>query len=361
MSKESTKIFPVEELTNFMKDVFSKLGVPIDDVAIIADILIKSDLRGIESHGCQRLKMYYDRIINNIQSPKTNLTIQKETETTATIDAGHGMGHVAAYKAMELAINKAKQYGMGAVAVNNSTHFGIAGYYSLMAIKENMIGIVCTNARPSIAPTFGVEPMMGTNPIAIGLPTDEEIPFLFDAATSIIQRGTIEVKARTETPLAKGWVIDNKAELSIDSQKILSDLIADKAALLPLGGLGELLGGHKGYGLATAVEIFSAALSNGPFMKDLTLEKGYKLGHFFLAINIENFLPIEIFKGVSGKILRQLRQSQKAPGQERIFTAGEKEFLSEIERRKNGIPLMNSVLEDFRQMCQELNLNDYSF
>lgn len=351
----------VKTLHNFMRDVFIQLKVPSKDAKICADILISSDLRGIESHGVQRLKMYYDRILSNIQSPITDFKTIKETETTALIDAGHGMGHVASYRAMKLAINKAKQYGTGAVAVRNSTHYGIAGYYALMAIDEGMIGFTLTNARPSIAPTFGVEPMLGTNPLTIGCPTDEPFPFLIDCATSITQRGKIEVLARTETPTPADWIIDANGEQSTDTIKILDKLMKGTAALLPLGGAGEILGGHKGYGYGTAVEILAAALTGGPFMKDLTLAKGYKLGHFFLAIDIESFLPLEIFKKIAGEIVRELRNSRKAPGQTRIFTAGEKEYEMEIKRRETGIPINPSILQDLLIMQKDLGLTDYSF
>ncbi|MFX0085652.1 MAG: Ldh family oxidoreductase [Candidatus Hodarchaeota archaeon] len=363
MKVEKEGIFvDVNILASFMKDVFIKSGVPKEDSQICSDVLIASDLRGIESHGVQRLKMYYDRIKAGIQSPQTKIIIEQESPTTARLDAGHGMGHVAAYRGMEIAIKKAKQYGSGAVSVGNSTHFGIAGYYSEMAVKADMIGITCTNARPSIAPTFGTEPMLGTNPLTIGIPTDEDFPFLYDAATSITQRGKIEVKARSSSPLPEGWVIDEKGDLATDSERILKELIEGKAALLPLGGSGELLGGYKGYGFATAVEIFSAALSNGPFLKDLTLEKGYKLGHFFLAINVDSFLPIDRFKKIAGNIVRELRKSKKAPGQTRIYTAGEKEYEMEKERRKTGIPVNPSILEDIKFLQGELGLTEkYSF
>ncbi|MHA1978201.1 MAG: Ldh family oxidoreductase [Candidatus Hodarchaeales archaeon] len=361
MTEHKLQYFPANTLVSFMKDVFIKLDVPVEDAEICADVLIRSDLRGIKSHGCQRLKMYYDRIIQGIQSPKTEITILKETATTARIDAGHGMGHVAAYRGMELAIKKAKEFGTGAVSVGNSTHYGIAGYYSLMAIKEGMIGITCTNARPSIAPTFGVDAMMGTNPLTIGVPTDEKFPFLIDCATSITQRGKIEVKARTNSPVPEGWVVTDEGKLATNSGEILDDLIAGTNALLPLGGAGEILGGHKGYGYAAAVEILSAALSDGPFMKELTLERGYKLGHFFMAIDVEGFLPLPTFKKISGSILRQLRESKKTPGHDRIFTAGEKEYLSEIEREQTGIPIMPSILEDLKFLQSELKIPNYSF
>ena len=189
----SEDIVHVDALTleNFMRDVFVGLGVPKKDAEIITDVLITSDLRGIESHGIQRCKMYYDRIKKGIYEAKTKIDIIKEGPTTALLDGNCGMGHVIAYKAMEMAIEKAKKYGLGAVAVRNSSHFGIAGYYSLMAIKEGMIGLVTTNARPSIPPTFGSEPMLGTNPLTFGAPTDEKFPFLLDCATSIIQRGKV--------------------------------------------------------------------------------------------------------------------------------------------------------------------------
>ena len=348
-------------LTNFMIDVFKKIGVPEVDAKICADVLIASDLRGITSHGVQRLKMYYDRIRADIQSPVTDIKIVKESETTATLDAGHGMGHVAAYRAMEMAIEKAKKFGTGAVAVGNSTHYGIAGYYPIMAIKEGMIGMAVTNARPSIAPTFGIEPMMGTNPLTFGLPTDEEFPFVIDCATSITQRGKIEVHSRTKSAIPKGWVINEDGSLATDSVQILKDLKEGTAALLPLGGAGETLGGHKGYGYAALVEILSAALSGGPFMKDLTLEKGYKLGHFFLAIDISKLIDLDIFKSIAGNICRSLRNSTKAPGQERIYTAGEKEYYIEKELKEKGIPLNRSIQNDLLTMKKELELDQYEF
>ena len=191
-----THYLPVTLIQDFIYDTFASLGVPADDARICADVLITSDLRGIESHGIGRLKYYYDRIKSGQHQVITNISILQETPTTAVLDGNHGMGMVIGTRAMRKAIDKAKIAGLGAVAVRNSTHFGIDGYYALMAVKENMVGLSFTNARPSIAPTFGVEPMLGTNPIAFGAPTDGECPFIFDAATSIIQRGKVEVYSR---------------------------------------------------------------------------------------------------------------------------------------------------------------------
>ncbi|MHA1839746.1 MAG: Ldh family oxidoreductase, partial [Candidatus Ranarchaeia archaeon] len=195
-------------LRQFMIDVFEGIGCPSRDAKICADVLITSDLRGIDSHGVGRLKMYYDRVRAGIQSPITKIDVVKEGPTTLVLDGNLGMGHVIGHHAMKETIKKAQRYGLGATAVRNSTHYGIAGYYALMAVEAGMIGITCTNARPSIAPTFGVEPMLGTNPLTFGVPTDEDFPFVFDAATSITQRGKIEVFDRIQRHIPEGWVID---------------------------------------------------------------------------------------------------------------------------------------------------------
>lgn len=357
-----------EVLDDFMQRVFVKYGVPKEDAAICADILLESDRRGIESHGCNRFKpIYIDRIKDGILNPVTEIEIVKETETTAVLDGHNGMGMVVGKKAMEMAIEKAKAHGLGMVAVRNSTHYGIAGYYATMCTKEDMVGITGTNARPSIAPTFGVENMLGTNPLTVGIPTDEEFPFVLDCATSITQRGKIEYFARMGMDTPKGMVVGRSGEALTDSPQILQDLTNGRAALAPLGGIGDELAGYKGYGYATVVEILSAALQNGSFLKDLSGkdENGnkipYPLGHFFLAINTEAFLGKEMFKKTAGTILRQLRASQKAPGQERIYTAGEKEHLVWLERKDKGVPLNQAVQQEFKALRDEAGLTDIVF
>ena len=364
----SDKIVYIDATTlkNFIKDVFIGLDVPKEDAEVCADVLITSDIRGVESHGIQRMKMYYDRIKAGIYNPKTEIKIIKESPTTAVIDGGLGIGHVIAYKSMKLAMEKAKKYGLGAVAVRNSTHFGIAGYYSLMAIKEGMIGIAVTNTRPSVPPTFGVEPILGTNPLTAGCPTDEDFPFLIDCATSIIQRGKVEVYNRLKKPLPKGLVINNKEESEIDPAKILNNLGNNTAALLSFGRMGEENGGHKGYGYATLVEILSSALQDGIYLKDTAGikengKKYLKVGHFFLAINIKNFIPLDTFRKITGNIMKGLRNSKKAPGCDRIYTAGEKEFESEEERCKTGIPINENLQQDIKIMQEELGLKKYNF
>ncbi len=356
---------PVEVLESFMRDVFIKLGVPEEDARVCAEILITSDLRGIESHGIQRMKMYYDRIHLGMQLPITQFEIVRETPTTAVVDGHHGMGQVIARRSMEMAIEKARQYGMGSVAVRNSAHFGIAGYYPLMAVKAGMIGMTFTNARPSIAPTFGVKPMLGTNPIAFGCPTDEDFPFLYDAATSITQRGKLEVLARKDKLAPAGWVIDQSGQNILEPKTCLSGFGQGSAALLPLGGAGETLGGHKGYGLATMVEIFSAALQTGSFLYGLTGldEQGHpqpnRIGHFFMAMNVEGFCDLQDFKKTTGDILRELRAATKQPGCERIYTAGEKEYENERRVRAEGVQIVPNLLNDIRLMITELDLPSY--
>ena len=252
------------------------------------------------------------------------------------------------------------------VAVRNSTHYGIAGYYPLMAVKAGCIGITGTNARPSIAPTFGVENMLGTNPLTFGLPTDEEFPFLLDCATSITQRGKIEYYARLGKDTPAGMVIGTDGSVLTDSDSILKRLSDGTAALAPLGGIGEELAGYKGYGYATVVEILSAALQTGSYLKMLTgMQDGkkvpYHLGHFFIAIDTEAFMGLEAFKKTTGDILRALRSSQKSPGSERIYTAGEKEYLVCLERKDKGVPINEGVQKELIAIRDELKLYQYRF
>ncbi len=350
-------------LENFMLDVFVALGVPRDEAAVCADVLITADKRGIDSHGINRLKpIYYDRIKAGILNPHTTFEVLRETPATAVVDGHNGMGMVIAQRAMQMAIDKARAVGLGMVAVRNSTHYGIAGYYALMATAQGMIGITGTNARPSVAPTFGVENMLGTNPLTVGMPTDEEFPFVLDCATSITQRGKIEVYARNGQPVPKGLVIGQDGNILTDANEVLQALTQGTAALLPVGGAGEDTGGYKGYGYSTMIEILSAALQAGSFLKALSgfdanqRRVHYPLGHFFLAIDPEAFLGLDGFKRTTGEILRELRASQKAPDAERIYTAGEKEHLAWLEHQHTGIPVNHSLQQDIIRIREELRL-----
>jgi L-2-hydroxycarboxylate dehydrogenase (NAD+) len=356
-----------DTLERFMCAAFIRAGVPDADAAVCADVLITADKFGFDSHGFNRLKpIYLDRIKDGILDPVTQFEIVREGPTTAVIDGHNGMGHVIAKRSMQMAIDKASEFGMGMVAVRNSTHFGIAGYYALMAANAGMIGSSGTNARPSIAPTFGVENMLGTNPLTFALPTDEEFPFLLDCATSVTQRGKIELYARLGKEVPKGWVIDEHGESKTNAVEILDDLVAGKAALAPLGGIGEETAGYKGYGYATLVEILSAALQSGSYMKMLLGMKDgkkipYPLGHYFIAINISHFTELSEFKTITGNILREIRASRKMPGQNRIFTAGEKEYLVWLERREQGVPLNESLQIEIRKLIDDYKIEGFDF
>ncbi len=355
-----------DAVERFMRDGFVAVGVPEADAAVCADVLITADKRGIDSHGVSRFKpIYVDRIRAGILSPVTQFEIVREGPTTAVIDGHNGMGHVIARRAMEIAIDKARAYGLGMAVARNSTHYGAACYYPLMAIEAGMIGLTGTNARPSIAPTWGVENMLGTNPMTWGMPTDEPFPFMIDCATSVTQRGKIEVYARAGKPTPEGWVIGEDGQYRTDTEQILVDLVEGKAALTPLGGLGERTAGHKGYGYAMVVELLSAALQQGAFLKALSGYDAdgnripYPLGHFFLAINVESFTELDRFRKTTGDICRALRNSRKAPGAERIWTPGEKEHEAWLERKDKGVPFGESLQAEFRALREELGLTQY--
>lgn len=357
MSNEPIHI-PVPALTSFMVETLAAMGLPGEDAQITADVLITADLWGVKSHGVAHLKMYYDRIQQGLQLPASCPDIVNETETTAVIDGNNGMGMVIGHHAMEMAIEKARKYGLGAVAVRNSSHYGVAGYYSLMAVRAGMVGISVTNAHPSIAPTFGVQPMLGTNPIAVAAPTDEPFPFMFDAATSITPRGRIEVLARAGKPIPEGWVIRQDGTSATNSETLIADLAAETAALLPLGGIGELMAGYKGYGLATIVEIFSAAFQDGTYLSGLVdfdasgKPQFLRIGHFFMAIDIEHFAPLPVFKRITGGIMRELRASRHAPAEPRIYTAGEKEHENTLRVQREGVLIPPKVQADLKELAR---------
>ena len=361
-------ICPWNLITDFVTDAFVGYGVPREDAEICTDVLLDSDKRGIESHGCNRFKpIYIDRIVAGIQQPVTNFEVVKETPTTAVVDGHDGMGQVIGKKAMQMAIDKAKQYGLGMVAVRNSCHYGIAGYYATQATEQGCIGFTGTNARPSVAPTFGVEGMFGTNPLTMGIPSDEKFDFVIDCATSITQNGKIEYYERIGEEVHPGTIIGLDGEpVSGDAGEALRRIRKGTAALTTLGGIGEALGGYKGYGYAMIIELLSAALQDGAYGKALNGkdENGnlvpYHLGHFFMAIDTEHFVGEEATRKKVGEILREVRASKKAPGAERIYTAGEKEYEIWKQRENSGVPINEAVQKEINETRDALGL-DYVF
>ena len=338
-------IIEFDKMKDFMKDVFLSYDVPEDRAETCAEVLIEADRRGIDSHGLGRLKpIYCDRIDAGILWANKPIDVLKETETTALVDGNLGLGLYIGPHCMNMAIQKAKKHGVGFVAVKNSTHYGIAGYYATMASDAGCIGLTGTNARPSIAPTFGVEPMLGTNPLCFGIPSDDEFPFVIDCATSVNQRGKIEKYARDGVPTPKGAVIDINGIERTDTEGILRDMVLGKCALTPVGGAGDAMAGYKGYGWATTVELLCTAIQSGPFGEDICgvdratgQPKPMPLGHFFLAIDIESMCDLPTFNKNAGALLRALRDAKKDPtGPGRIWTAGEKENDERVGRFAQG-------------------------
>ncbi|MBO4341890.1 MAG: Ldh family oxidoreductase [Clostridia bacterium] len=361
-------VCPWNLITDFVTDAFKGYGIPEEEAKMCTSVLLESDKRGIESHGCNRFKpVYLDRIKAGIQFPTTNFDIIKETETTAVVDGHNGMGQVIGTKSMQMAIDKAKKYGMGMVVVRNSCHYGIAGYYTSMATKAGCIGLTGTNARPSVAPTFGVEGMFGTNPLTLGVPTDEKFDFNIDCASSITQNGKVEYYARIGEDIHPGTVIDlNGNPVEGDSGVALKKIRQGTAALTTLGGIGEALGGYKGYGYALFVELLSSVLQDGAFGKDLDGKdengniRPYHLGHFFIAIDTNHFLGEDLCRKKAGEIIRTIRASRKMPGADRIYSAGEKEYEIWKSREGSGVPINESVQGEINAVRDELGL-DYTF
>lgn len=351
-------------LEQFMVDCFLAEGVPLNEARVSANVLIEADKRGIDSHGIGRLKpIYFDRIKQGILHSYKPITLIKETATTAFVDGNLGLGLYIGSYCMDLAIAKAKQYGVGFVVAKNSTHYGIAGYYTTMATDAGCIGWTGTNARPSIAPTFGVEPCLGTNPMTFGIPSDEEFPFVIDCATSINQRGKIEKYARLGQPTPRGMVIDTDGKERTDTEQILIDMVKGKCALCPMGGAGDALGGYKGFGWATVVELLSTAFQSGPFGPDVCGKDRVTgkpmpmpLGHYFLAIDISALVDLETFKTNSGNLLRFLRNSAKDPrGPGRIWTAGEPEWDNRKARTAaGGVMVPPILLQDMKDLRDSL-------
>ncbi|HEX9916181.1 MAG TPA: Ldh family oxidoreductase [candidate division Zixibacteria bacterium] len=350
------------KLTNFCVDIFKKIGVSEADAKIVADNLVTSDLRGISSHGVARLKRYVDGIKGGIILPNVKPKILKETPVTVAVSGENGLGQPAGFFAMNLAIEKAKKNGLGFATVCNSNHYGIAGYYALMALKHDLIGISLTNSEPLVVPTFSKDMIIGTNPISVAIPAGKERPYVLDMATSVVPRGKFEVYLRQEKPVPLGWAVDQEGLPTTDTKLVIDNMTNTAGGgILPLGGEGELLSGHKGYGLSLLVDILSGVLSGaefGPYVK--SKKRGTKtfvnVGHFFGAVKIENFIELDKFKSTMDSMIQQLKNSQKAKGQSRVYIHGEKEFEKWEEHKKNGLPLNDKVVETLKQLGQELGV-----
>ena len=356
-----TQTFSLAKLRDFIIRVFTTLDIPEEDAQQAAEILTLSDLRGIDSHGIARLRTYVGLLKAGRINPRPEIKIVRETGSTATVDGDNGLGLVVGPFANELAMKKAEHIGSGWVSVRNSNHYGIAGYYPLQALKRDLIGISMTNASRIVTPLWGAQGMLGTNPIAIAFPGLNEPPIVIDMATSVVAFGKVEIKKRKQESLPYGWAIDKEGQIT-DS----ADGMIDEGALLPLGTAKET-GGHKGYCLASMVDILSCVLSGanwGPFAPptaiDLprsTQQVGKGLGHFFGAWQIEGFIdPLEFKKQIDHWI-QVFRSTRPAPGTEGPIIPGDPEREQESIRREQGIPLLLPVVEDLQSVAKQVGIS----
>ncbi|MGB9722549.1 MAG: Ldh family oxidoreductase [Chloroflexia bacterium] len=353
-----------ERLLEYVTAVFVALDVPEEDARITADVLVAADLRGIDSHGVARLRRYVQGIRDGVMVPRPEIRVVHETPATALMDGGAGLGQPVGVRAMRLAIEKAQAVGAGFVAVRNSNHYGIAGYYAMMALEAgNLIGLSMTNADVLVVPTFGRDALLGTNPIAVAAPAGRERPFVLDMATSTVPRGKLEVYDRLGKPMPIGWATDERGLDTTDAGRVLRNL-KNRAGggLLPLGGAGELLSGHKGYGLALLVDILCGVLPGAGYANTIypRTPEGRPLpanvGHFFGAWRIDGFRPAEDFRATLDDLIRRLKDSPKAEGQTRIYIHGEKEFEAAERNRREGVPLIPKVYEDLRAIAGEVGV-----
>jgi|TARA_B100001971_G_scaffold118402_1_gene109063 LDH2 family malate/lactate/ureidoglycolate dehydrogenase len=351
-----------EALRAIVANIYEKLGVPEQNARTAAEIAVASDLRGVDSHGVGMLPRKVDYMCRGLIEPNPQIKIDRETPATALLDGGNGLGAVAGKRAMELCIQKAKAVGAGFVTVHDSNHYGIAGYYSMMALEHDMIGISTTNTTPLVVPTFGRKAMLGTNPISMAAPAGQERPFVLDMATSVVPSGKMAVYKRQDKNIPPGWAIDIEDQPMTDPDEVSKMLYSRSGGgLLPLGGEGEEFGGHKGYGLTFMADILAGALSGAAFGSFVYPSKDGKqspgnVGHFFGALSIEAFRPLDEFKRTMDEMIRDLKETPKVPGQERIYIHGEKEFEIEAERRRSGIPLHDQVAATLKELAQEMEV-----
>ena len=338
--------YKADMLEKFCLDAFQRLGFSKDECQTISDVLLLSDLYGIESHGMQRLVRYHKGIEKGLIKVDAKPEVIFETPVSAVIDAHDSMGQLVGRKAMELAIEKAKKSGVGIVSVKNSNHYGIAGYYAKMACDEGLIGFSATNSEAIMVPTFGRLAMIGSNPIAMAAPA-EPYPFFFDASTTVVTRGKLEMYNKMGKPLPEGWALDKDGKDSTDAPDVLKNIVAKNGGgIMPLGGSSEVSGSHKGYGWGMVCEFFCSILSQG--LTSNKVNQGSKSGtcHGFMAINPAFFGNAEDIKKHFSTFLEELRQSPKAEGQAKIYTHGEKEIAAVADRKANGVPVNeNTVVE----------------
>ncbi len=356
MSTVQTHTFPLDHLRSFCEAVFLHYGVPKAEAQQAADVLHAADRRGIDSHGVARLKTYADLLEAGSINPTPDITIVRETPSTATVDGDNGLGLVVGPAANRIALDKAEAVGSGTVTVRNTNHFGIAGYYPLQALDRGCIGVAMTNSTALVAPLWGAERMLGTNPIAIAFPGKEEPPIVIDMATSTVAYGKVEIARREETSMAEGWAIDAEGHPTTNPQAMI-----DGGAQLPLGST-RAQGGHKGYGLSAMVDILTSVLSGanwGPFAPPFALQQttperqvGQGIGHYFSAWRLDGFMDPEAFKQQIDDWIRTFRATKPAPGTDGPLIPGDPEREAAAHRDVHGVPVLQPVVDDLRTISE---------
>ncbi|MBX6341320.1 MAG: Ldh family oxidoreductase [Thermomicrobiaceae bacterium] len=341
-----------EALERFTRDVLIGFGVSPEDAAIAAEVLVASDVRGIDSHGVPRLSYYANFLRKGLINLTPDFRVVAETPATIAFDADNGLGHPAAYRAMARCIEKAKETGLCMATVRHSNHFGIAGYYAMMALREGLCGVAMTNATPLVVPTYAREPYLSTAPIAVAIPAGKERPIVLDMATSTVAWGKIEIARREEKPIPAGWALDADGRVTTDPFAAV--------ALTPLGGTREL-GSHKGYGLALFVEVLCGQLAGAAWGRYVAGSRTVpprpsNIGHAFMAWRIDAFRPVEEFLADMDQMLAELRGADPAEGAPRVYVPGDPEDLAEADRRVNGIPLHPKVLAELRALGEEVGV-----
>ena len=349
------------QLKTFCEDCFEKFGFTKSESEIITDVLLLSDLYGIESHGMQRLARYHKGIEKGLIKVDAKPEIAFETPVSAVIEGNDGMGQLISHKAMNIAIEKAKKSGIAVVTVRNSNHFGIAGYYAKMACDAGFIGMAFTNSEAIMVPTFGRLAMLGSNPIAVAMPA-EPYDFFFDASTTVVTRGKLEIYNKLGKPLPEGWALNAQGKGSTDAKDVLANIVAKNGGgIMPLGGETEQLGSHKGYGYGMFCEIFTSILSMGLTSNHTHIGGKGGTCHGFIAIDPNIFGNADEIKEHFSVFLKELRESPKSEGQNRIYTHGEKEVFAKADRLENGIDVnINTVAEMF-DMCKYVGLDPVKY
>ena len=347
---------PYEQLKAFYEDAFYALGFAQSDSAFITDVLLAADLSGIASHGTQRTSFYKKLIEDGFINIKASPAIVHQTPISLVIDADKSMGQLVSRFAMNKAIEKAQESGICLVAVRNSNHFGIARYYSKMAAKLGYMGICMTNSMKATAPTFGRDAMLGTNPISLSLPASP-YPFDFDAATSVVAYGKIEVYAKKGQEMPPGWAVGKDGQDALLPQKFLDDFIREqKGGIYALGGRGEEFGGHKGFGFSMICEIFCSVLSGGLTSNHVDAKKP-ECSHFFGVINLGVFGDAKAILRRLERYLEEMRASTLMPGESAIYTPGQKSTLSKERHLKEGVPVLEASLNEMRELAKRLNFS----